>query len=106
MASRDNPEPLTMRQREVLAELRNAAERHSKVDGFSVRGLIERCWLERAELDDDDDLAFVENLKTSGLQSVTRRQLGRLLHCCRTLGIIEPHHGFARNPGVPSHADN
>ena len=105
MATRDTAEPLSMRQREILTELRNAAERHSKVDGFSVRALIERCWLERADLDDDDDQDFIENLKAAGLQSVSRRQLGRLLGCSRALGIIEPHHGMARQSHVPGHAE-
>ena len=105
MATRDTAESLSKRQREILTELRNAAERHSKVDGFSVRALIERCWLERADLDDDDAQDFIENLKTSGLQTVTRRQLGRLLGCCRALGIIEPHHGTARQTYVPGHIE-
>ncbi len=100
MATRDTTEPLSMRQREILTELRNSAERHSKVDGFCVRGLIERCWLERADLDDDDAQDFIECLEASGQKSVTRRQLSRLLGCCRALGIIEPHHGTAHQSYV------
>lgn len=96
MATRESVESLTMRQREVLADLRNSTGRHSKVDGFNVRTLIERCWLEREYLADDDDQRFIDDLKTSGQQSVTRRQLGRLLGCCREIGVLEQHHGFAR----------
>ncbi len=96
MARRDGDEPLSMRQREVLAELKSAVERHANVDGLNVRALIERCWLERADLETDEDLAFIEDLKATGQRSVTRRQLGRLLRCCRDLGVIEGHHGYAR----------
>lgn len=95
MAQRESEEPLSMRQREVLADLKNAVERHTSVDGLNVRGLIERCWLERADLDADADQEFIESLKATGQRSVTRRQLGRLLRCCRELGVIEGHHGLA-----------
>lgn len=94
MASRETAEALSMRQREILTDLRNAAERHTSIQGFSVRGLIERCWLERFDLADEASQRFVEDLKASGVQAVTRRQLGRLLSCCRELGILELHHGF------------
>lgn len=93
MARRDTDEPLSMRQREKLDELKCSTERHTQVHGLSVRGLIERCWLERLDLDSDEDQQFVDDLKASGLSSVTRRQLGRLLRCCRDLGVIDGHHG-------------
>lgn len=95
MAQRESEEPLSMRQREVLAGLKSAAERHATVDGLNVRSLIERCWLERADLESDEDQAFIEDLKGTGQRSVTRRQLGRLLRCCRELGVIEGHYGVA-----------
>ena len=94
MATRDSPEPLTMRQREVLSDLRTSAGRHSQVEGFKVRTLIESCWLQRSYLSADDNQRFIEDLKTAGQQSVTRRQLGRLLGCCREIGVLEEHHGF------------
>lgn len=94
MARRESPEPLSMRQREILTELRSAAERTASVDGFSVCGLVERCWLERFELSDENDQRFVEDLKAAGVQAVSGRQRGRLLACCRELGVIERHHGF------------
>jgi hypothetical protein len=94
MAQRKSAEPLSMRQREILTELKSAAQRTTSVDGFSVRGLVERCWLERFDLDDEDDQRFIEDLKAAGVQSVTGRQRGRLLACCRELGIIERHQGF------------
>jgi hypothetical protein len=89
MATRDSPEPLSMRQREVLDDLRSAAERHTEIDGISVRNLIERCWLERADLGDDDDQTFIEDLRASGQRSVTRRQRSRLLRLCRETGVLD-----------------
>jgi hypothetical protein len=95
MASRFSEEPLSMRQREVLSELKSVAERITHIDGLNVRALIERCWMERADLADEEDEAFIEALKTSGQRSVTGRQRGRLLRCCRALQVIESHHGWA-----------
>lgn len=95
MARRESEEPLSMRQREVLADLKNAAERHTHIDGLNVRSLIERCWLERADLAADADVEFIESLKDTGQRSITGRQRGRLLRCCREVGLIEGHHGFA-----------
>ena len=95
MASRDSPEPLSLRQREILVELRDSTTRHSRIDGFSVPSLIERCWLERCELASEADVDFIVALRTSGLPTVSQRQRGRLLRCCRELGIIETHHGYA-----------
>ena len=89
MAGRESEEPLSQRQREVLDELRTAAERHTSIDGLSVRALIERCWAERADLVDDLDVAFVEDLRASGRRSVTRRQRTRLLRCCREAGVFD-----------------
>ncbi len=94
MATRDSEEALTMRQREVLTDLKHAAERHSEIDGMSVRSLIERCWLERADLDNDEDQEFIVTLRTSGQRTVTGRQRWRLVRCCRELGVIEAYQGI------------
>lgn len=95
MATRESDEPLSMRQREVLTELKRAAERHSEIDGMSVRSLIERCWLERADLDSDEDQDFIVGLRASGQQTVTGRQRWRLVRCCRELGVIEAYQGIS-----------
>ncbi len=92
MAGRERDDALSTRQVEVLVELRNAAQRYTSFEGFSVVALIERCWQERLELSSDDDLDFIESLRDAGLTSLTRRQLGRLLHCCGELGLLEKHH--------------
>ena len=49
---------INTRQAEKLLELRDDAEYHSKVQGFSVASLIEGCWLAR-----DADRSFIENQK-------------------------------------------
>jgi hypothetical protein len=95
MAARESDEPLNMRQREVLTDLKNAAERHTEIDGMSVRSLIERCWLERADLDSDEDQEFVVGLRASGQRTVTGRQRWRLVRCCRELGVIEAYQGIS-----------
>jgi hypothetical protein len=94
MATRECEEPLSMRQREVLSGLKSAAERHSEIDGMGVRSLIERCWLERADLDSDEDQEFIVALRTSGQRTVTGRQRWRLVRCCRELGVIEGYQGI------------
>ena len=94
MASRDSDEPLSMRQREKLDELKSSTERYAQINGLGVRRLIERCWAERLDLESDDDQEYIDQLKNSGAHSVSRRQLGRLLRCCRDLGLIEAHQCF------------
>jgi hypothetical protein len=94
MATRECEEPLSTRQREVLSGLKSAAERHSEIDGMGVRSLIERCWLERADLDSDEDQEFIVALRTSGQRTVTGRQRWRLVRCCRELGVIEGYQGI------------
>ena len=79
---------LTTRQREKLIELRDSAEHISiTAGGFSITTLIEGCWLARLELDDEDDIAFIESLK--GERSVKRRHVGRLMRCARKFAVVE-----------------
>lgn len=87
MASLD-ADRLTMRQREVLVELRDNARTYTIVQGLSVPRLIRECWLARADLDDDDE-SFVAGLAERGVAALKRRPLLRLLRCCRELGIID-----------------
>ncbi len=82
------PDPLTMRQREVLFELRDDAEYVTHHRDLSIAILIERCFLARDDLD-ERSAEFIESLK--GKTSIQRRKLGRLLRCCRQLGEIESH---------------
>jgi len=82
-------EPLTTRQSEKLLEIRDAAQYFSAYDGFNIDTLIGTCWMARLDLNDEDDIAFIERLKESGAKSIRRRQVKRLFRCCRELLILE-----------------
>jgi hypothetical protein len=88
MANFQGPDLLTMRQREKLVELRDAAEYVSQYRGLSIKILNERCFVGRIELD-EGDAQFIERLE--GQSSMQRRKLGRFLRCCRQLNEIETH---------------
>ena len=88
LAAHYGSDALTTRQQEKLVELRDGAEFVSRTpQGFSVSSLIESCWLRHLDLVDEDDIGFIEGLK--GERSIRRRQLGRLLRCCRQLDVID-----------------
>lgn len=89
MASHDG-DALTLRQREVLVQLRDNARAYTTVQGLSVPKLIRDCWLARADLEDDDE-AFVAALAARGTMALKRRPLQRLLRCSRELGIIDAY---------------
>jgi hypothetical protein len=90
MAKRTGLEPISTRQREVLVELRDDAVSHTKTrDGLSVCTLILQCWQARLDLDDDDDIAFIDELYGSGTTALKRRPLGRLLSCARQLNWVD-----------------
>lgn len=84
----DGPDLISIRQREVLFELRDDAEYLTHYRGLRIATLISNCVLARFDLD-EADAEFVLSLK--GNPSIQRRKLGRLLRCCRMLGEIEPH---------------
>jgi hypothetical protein len=90
MASRQHE--LTTRQGEKLIELRDDAVWYTSVDGFSLKALIDRCYLLRDELA-DADAAFIERLKAESATRLRRKDAGRLLRCARSVGEIEPHQG-------------
>jgi len=83
---------LTTRQGEFLLELRDEARVFFKIgDGLSVEILIEKCFLARLELSNDDDIERVETLKASGRKFITGKQIGWFKRICRELGEIEPY---------------
>lgn len=88
MAARANTEAHSTRQLEKLLELRDASRHHSRVDGLSVRSLIDECWLGRIDLAEDDE-AFISSLKAESPDALKLRPLKRLLYCSRQLGIID-----------------
>ena len=90
--SRSDAEELTTRQGEILLELRSEGQRHFRIgDGLSVEILIEKCFLARLDLSNDDDIARIEALKVSGRTFVTGRQIGWFKRICRELGEIEAY---------------
>ena len=90
--SRSDREELTTRQGEILLELRNEGQRDFTIgDGISVEILIEKCFLARLELSDDDDVRRIEALKASGRTFVTGKQIGWFKRICRELGEIEAY---------------
>lgn len=95
---------LSTRQAEKLVELEDAALWFSSVEGFSVRLLVQNCFLQRADLAEEDDIAFVERLKAEGTTRLRRRALHRLLRCARALGVIEPYMGRTLNAQRPEAA--
>jgi hypothetical protein len=86
------PHPeLNTRQAEFLLKLRDDKAIHFTLPrgGFNVAILIKNCFEARFELDDDDDIEFVESLHRSGRAFVTGRQLGWFIRICKQLGEIE-----------------
>lgn len=90
-------EPLSTRQAEKLLELAEASVWHERTaDGFSVRLLARDCFLARAELAGEADVAFIERLHAEGCTRLRRAGLQRLLRCARATGVIEPYAGRLR----------
>jgi hypothetical protein len=78
--SRSEKEELTTRQGEILLELRNEGRRYFKIgDDLSVEILIEKLYHARADLENEDDVAFIVALWTSGRKFITGKQLPRFL---------------------------
>jgi hypothetical protein len=83
--------PLSTRQAEKLIELRDAGVLYDKIDGFSLKTLIDKLWIYRHELADAD---FIHHLKASGTVKLRKRQALKLLAYARQIGEIEPHQGW------------
>ena len=80
----------TTRQGETLLDLRDKATHYSKYKGLSIPILIEKCWLNRFDLDERDQ-KFIEGLKNSGRGYVTGRRIGWFIGICKQLGEVERH---------------
>lgn len=90
MSHFEGPEPITMRQREVLFELRDRAELSREWRGIPVRRLIDQCWQARHDLDEDDE-AFIAGLHDRRPSALRRGSLRRLVRSAIQLGVIEQH---------------
>lgn len=82
-----DPGPST-RQCEVLLDLRDGVTFYAKVEGFSVRAMIDETWRARRDLDEEDE-AFIDALHVSGASAIRRRALRRLIGCARRLDVIQ-----------------
>lgn len=82
---------LSTRQAEKLAELRDDAIRYISASGFKLATIIDRCWRNRYDLDDQDDVEFIERLKARGETALRRGAALHLRDCAVALGEIEPH---------------
>jgi hypothetical protein len=88
---RTSKDPLSLRQTEKLIELRDAAVSFTQHQGFGIKTLITACHQNRFDLDDEDDVAFIERLHAEKPASLKRRPLLRLVRCARILDIIHDY---------------
>jgi len=81
---------LSTRQGEILLELRDQAEIHNRYKGLSIPTLIEKCYLDRFDLD-EGDRRRIETLKESRRGYVTGGQMGWFKRICKQLGEMEAY---------------
>ena len=81
---------LSTRQGEILLELRDQAEIHHRYKGLSIPTLIEKCYLDRFDLD-EGDRRRIETLKESRRGYVTGGQMGWFKRICKQLGEMEAY---------------
>jgi hypothetical protein len=86
---------LSYRQAEKLVELRNEAVRHTHGGGFRFSSILEICWQNRTDLDSEDDVEFLERLKSRGETALRRRDAFHLRRCAIELGQIEPYQSWS-----------
>jgi hypothetical protein len=80
---------LSTRQAEKLLEIRDQNAWASTIGGFSVRSLLNACWEARYDLNDEDDITFIEGLKARGSSTARHREACHLLICARALRVID-----------------
>jgi hypothetical protein len=87
------PHPeLNTRQAEYLLKLRDDKALHYTLPGgFNVATLIQNCFEARFELDDEEDIEFIETLHKRGRPFLTGRQLGWFTRICKQLREIESY---------------
>jgi hypothetical protein len=81
---------LSTRQAEKLLELRDESLRFTSASGFRFKNLIQECWPNRLDLDNEDDIEFIERLKETEGTELRKRQALRLRRCAVALGELEP----------------
>lgn len=93
----DWQDELSTRQGEKLIQLRDAAALYEKVEGFSLKPLVQNCLANRLDLSGSDQ-DFLESKKQSGAVKFRRREAARILRCARSIGLIEAYHGRTLDP--------
>jgi hypothetical protein len=88
MREHTGPEPISMRQREVLFELNDKARSYRDYRGIPVSRLLAECWMARLDLDEDDEV-FVSTLHAANPTALKRRALFRLVHIASKLTILD-----------------
>ena len=81
--------PLSTRQAEKLLEIRDDLRRVSSVEGFSVKTMLPACYEARLDLDDENDIEFLERLRASSATEWRYRDARRVLYCARKLHVID-----------------
>jgi hypothetical protein len=79
---------ISLRQCEVLLELRDNAEIHTSYRGLSISILIDRCYAGLWALKQPADRQRIEELYASGHRFVTGAQMGWFKRICKELGEI------------------
>ena len=81
---------ISLRQAEVLLEMRDATETHFKYKGLSIALLMKHCYEGRFELD-EGDRERIEALVKTGRSYVTGKQIGWFKRICKQLGEMEEY---------------
>ena len=81
--------PLSTRQAEKLLEIRDDIRRVSSIEGFSLKTMLPACHEARLDLDDEDDIEFLETLSASNATKWRYRDARRVLRCARKLHVID-----------------
>jgi hypothetical protein len=90
---RDTQHALSIRQVEILVELRDESVLYERPEGFSIRSLVNDCLVMQHRLN-ENELDFVKHHKAAGTTKLRRRQVNFLFHCARKALAIEPYHGW------------
>ena len=78
----------TTRQSEKLMQIRDDYETITTFRGFSVKTLLDKCWLGRCDLSESQERKL-EKMRERSPVSVRRKDAGLLMHRARELHIIE-----------------
>jgi len=97
LLAKDFNDHLSVRQIEILVELRDDAVLYEKVEGLLIRLLIRSCF-EMRHLLNDSETEFVTRHIEAGTTKLRRRQVFFLFHCARKALVIEPYQGWMPAP--------